>query len=214
MSATIWLLPDFIGHPLCFSALAARLEGRAEARLVSYHRYWPYDGIAGLARAVAEDWHGPEPDWLVGYSFGGLVGCELASLLRERGEAPRLLLVDSRLGSAGGGGATALAQLVGSDAYGQLRHKIELLAALGEVDRDCVEANLRLFPGYRPPRTLRDATLIAGRQGEEPYKSMAPWRAYLPDAGLRQVDVAHQDMLADASALEAILSVLDSRERA
>jgi thioesterase domain-containing protein len=211
MSATIWLLPDFIGHPLCFSVLAARLEGRV--RQVSYHRYWPYAGIADLARAVAEDWPGAAPDWIVGYSFGGLVGCELASLMQQRddGAATRLLLVDSRLGSSCGG-ATALAQLVGSDAFSLLLDKIELLATLGEVDRDCVEANLRFFPDYRPPRTVRGATLIAGRPETAHYKSMAPWRAYLPDACRRQVDVAHQDMLTDSAALAAILSVLDARE--
>jgi hypothetical protein len=211
MPTTIWLLPDFIGHPLCFAALAASLDCQAEMRLVSYHRYWPYRGIADLARAVVEDWHGPAPDWVVGYSFGGLVGFEATCLLqRGDGGAPRLLLVDSQLTSSGGG-ATSLAQLVGVAAFGRLLDKIELLAALGEVERDCVEANLRFFPDYRPSRVLRGATLLAGREGAARYKSMAPWRAYLPDACLQRLDIAHQDMLADAVALAAILAVLDSR---
>lgn len=215
MYATIWLLPDFIGHPLCFSAFAAKLTDRASLRHVNYHAYWPYLSIADLASAVADDWDGPAPQWLVGYSFGGLVGFELAALLGKRtlAPSPRLLLIDSRLGNEGG--ATTLTRLVGSDAYVQLSKKIDALAALGEVERACVDANLAIFSGYRPPLPVHatdDVTLIIGRLSGEDYKSAELWNSYLPDMRRHRIDVAHQEMLTDPAALNMILSILAAKE--
>ncbi|WP_070107486.1 thioesterase domain-containing protein [Burkholderia plantarii] len=227
MSATIWLLPDFIGHPLCFSALAARLARSARLRHVSYHRYWPYRDIGQLARAIADDWHGERPQWLAGYSFGGLVACELASLLERRASAagedaeavaPKLLLIDSRLAhgetAVARSGATTLAKLVGTEAYRQLVEKIDALAALDEIDRDCVEANLGLFPDFRPGVTTVEATLLTGRSGDEGYKTAERWSTSLPNLRRHRVDVAHQDMLTEAAALDTVLSILEAKEEA
>ena len=210
MPCMIWLLPDFVGHPLCFSVLAPRVAEWGKLRLFSYHSYWPYASIEQLAVAIAADADSQRPDWVLGYSFGGLVGCEIARhLVAGGGPAPRLLLIDSRLPAPDHeGAATDLAQLGLQPKYRQLQDKIELLVALGEVVSDCIVANLHCFPTYRPGGSLAGVDLIAGRSGGEDYKSIESWRMFLPDSRLWQVDVAHQDMLIDPSALETILSIL------
>lgn len=85
------LLPDFIGHPSCFRGLLARL-GATDCRPVDYHRLDAYASIEALASQVL-DGLAEEPDWLIGYSFGGLVGYEMARQL----PASRLLMIDSHL---------------------------------------------------------------------------------------------------------------------
>lgn len=120
------LLPDFIGHPSCFRGLLARL-GATDCRLVDYHRLDAYASIEALASQVL-DGLAEEPDWLIGYSFGGLVGYEMARQL----PASRLLMIDSHLPWP------ALRRMPPSEQYqrwlsAEMREWIALMSELGEL---------------------------------------------------------------------------------
>nr|WP_132646912.1 alpha/beta fold hydrolase [Pseudomonas aeruginosa] len=162
------LLPDFIGHPSCFRGLLARL-GATDCRLVDYHRLDAYASIEALASQVL-DGLAEEPDWLIGYSFGGLVGYEMARQL----PASRLLMIDSHLPWP------ALRRMPPSEQYqrwlsAEMREWIALMSELGELRelfwddwfaRSGLDALVR--DHLRKPRLLRHAAFIK-RHADESY---------------------------------------------
>ena len=144
------LLPDFIGHPSCFRGLLARL-GATDCRPVDYHRLDAYASIEALASQVL-DGLAEEPDWLIGYSFGGLVGYEMARQL----PASRLLMIDSHLPWP------ALRRMPPSEQYqrwlsAEMREWIALMSELGELREEVLLRNVELFGRWHDGRETRSA---------------------------------------------------------
>lgn len=150
------LLPDFIGHPSCFRGLLARL-GATDCRLVDYHRLDAYASIEALASQVL-DGLAEEPDWLIGYSFGGLVGYEMARQL----PASRLLMIDSHLPWP------ALRRMPPSEQYqrwlsAEMREWIALMSELGELREEVLLRNVELFGRWQPRHRLARASWVRCR---------------------------------------------------
>ncbi len=157
------LLPDFIGHPSCFRGLLARL-GATDCRLVDYHRLDAYASIEALASQVL-DGLAEEPDWLIGYSFGGLVGYEMARQL----PASRLLMIDSHLPWP------ALRRMPPSEQYqrwlsAEMREWIALMSELGELREEVLLRNVELFGRWQPRHRLARASWVRCRDdaGRDP----------------------------------------------
>ncbi|MBY9586264.1 alpha/beta fold hydrolase [Pseudomonas aeruginosa] len=157
------LLPDFIGHPSCFRGLLARL-GATDCRLVDYHRLDAYASIEALASQVL-DGLAEEPDWLIGYSFGGLVGYEMARQL----PASRLLMIDSHLPWP------ALRRMPPSEQYqrwlsAEMREWIALMSELGELREEVLLRNVELFGRWQPRHRLVRASWVRCRDdaGRDP----------------------------------------------
>ncbi|MDF5983723.1 alpha/beta fold hydrolase [Pseudomonas aeruginosa] len=86
-----------------------------------------------------------EPDWLIGYSFGGLVGYEMARQL----PASRLLMIDSHLPWP------ALRRMPPSEQYqrwlsAEMREWIALMSELGELREEVLLRNVELFGRWQP----------------------------------------------------------------
>ncbi len=157
------LLPDFIGHPSCFRGLLARL-GATDCRPVDYHRLDAYASIEALASQVL-DGLAEEPDWLIGYSFGGLVGYEMARQL----PASRLLMIDSHLPWP------ALRRMPPSEQYqrwlsAEMREWIALMSELGELREEVLLRNVELFGRWQPRHRLARASWVRCRDdaGRDP----------------------------------------------
>lgn len=156
------LLPDFIGHPSCFRGLLARL-GATDCRPVDYHRLDAYASIEALASQVL-DGLAEEPDWLIGYSFGGLVGYEMARQL----PASRLLMIDSHLPWP------ALRRMPPSEQYqrwlsAEMREWIALMSELGELREEVLLRNVELFGRWQPPSPRpRQLGALPGRRRPRP----------------------------------------------
>ncbi len=157
------LLPDFIGHPSCFRGLLARL-GATACRLVDYHRLDAYASIEALASQVLNGL-AEEPDWLIGYSFGGLVGYEMARQL----PASRLLMIDSHLPWP------ALRRMPPGEQYqrwlsAEMREWIALMSELGELREEVLLRNVELFGRWQPRHRLARASWVRCRDdaGRDP----------------------------------------------
>lgn len=157
------LLPDFIGHPSCFRGLLARL-GATDCRPVDYHRLDAYASIEALASQVL-DGLAEEPDWLIGYSFGGLVGYEMARQL----PASRLLMIDSHLPWP------ALRRMPPSEQYqrwlsAEMREWIALMSELGELREEVLLRNVELSGRWQPRHRLARASWVRCRDdaGRDP----------------------------------------------
>jgi hypothetical protein len=206
MIPRLLLLPDFIGHPLCFSALRAALAGAAECATPSYAELWPYDDVVDLARRVEAWLKGRPLDGILGYSFGGLVAFELALSLGAAGPfPPRVVLVDAHLCTLPSyldGASVEEGIRAGLDE--RTRATVALLEELGEVDPRCLERNLASFTRYRPSGRLAAADLVTCGLDTATYKSATAWPEHVDALALHEVATSHADVLKDHRALALI----------
>ncbi|MDD1012704.1 thioesterase domain-containing protein [Pseudomonas rubra] len=132
--------PDFVGHPICFSALARQLKGRALLTTLNYSDYWPYPSIEVLAERIADGHDLAAMDLVLGYSFGARVA---ACCVSQQGAAQRLCLVDPpAVASVQGHSLQSIAQRLATDpqyAY------IDDLVDAQLVERDCVLGNIQML---------------------------------------------------------------------
>ncbi|UZE23121.1 thioesterase domain-containing protein [Pseudomonas sp. B21-056] len=152
--------PDFVGHPICFSALARALKGRMTVVPINYSDYWPYSSVEVLARRIAEEHDLTAMDGVLGYSFGAYVaGCCLA-----QSASPRVLLVDPPLlVDLHGLTPAGIAERLEADPqYAYINDLVD--AQL--VSHDCVHGNILLLSKWQATPlagTAVDVLLSAGR---------------------------------------------------
>lgn len=159
--------PDFVGHPICFSALGRALKGRVSLVQVNYSDYWPYSSVGALARNIAQEHDLNTVDAVLGYSFGAYVA---ACCVARRGLAsapqPVLLVDPPRLSELRGLDPAAIAQRLEADpqyAY------IDDLVDAQLVSRDCVHGNILLLSEWQAVSLKGravDVLLSAGRSAE------------------------------------------------
>nr|BFD43895.1 hypothetical protein FFPRI1PSEUD_53940 [Pseudomonas sp. FFPRI_1] len=157
--------PDFVGHPICFSALGRALKGQASLVQVNYSDYWPYSSVEALARQIAEEHDLTALDAVLGYSFGAY----LAACCVARSTAPGrpLLLVDPPLlAELRGLAPDAIARRLAADP--QYAYVDDLVDAQ-LVSRECVHGNILQLSQWQavPLKGVAvDVLLSAGRSTE------------------------------------------------
>lgn len=195
----ILLLPDFIGHPGCFRRLLAGLSQPVQQ--VNYHQLARSESLPEMARLVASTLS-HVPEWIVGYSFGGALGFELAQLLPQ---TPRLLMIDSHL-------PTPLLRETSSVQQfeywltAKSREWITLMEELGEIDRSIVLQHIYLFSRWQPFGTLREAWLV--RCPSDSHQIEEHWQTRIRQLHLLQATLAHHEVMHDPIALAAISTLL------
>ena len=138
-AVNILCLPDFVGHPLCYSALAKQLKGQATLHMPNYSLWWPYESVEALAGKIIEAMNPADYDLLLGYSFGAHVAAHCAS----RSNVRRLCLIDPPpLASLQDLTLEGIRQRLAADSrYAYIQDLVD--AEL--VDPDCVHGNILLL---------------------------------------------------------------------
>lgn len=205
MSHRVLLLPDVIGHPICFLQLIPELSSLFDCKVVNYHHVWPYANIDELVDKISTNLNQWIPDWVIGYSFGGLVAYEAIGHFCEDA---RLLLIDSHL-----------FDLEHSDSMTidskriklpiELQRLSNLLEQMGEVNRECIWHNLNVFPRYLPHRRLKRAVLLHCERSTYLYKSAHEWGRYIDAMEHYFSAASHETVLSHKESIATILHILE-----
>jgi thioesterase domain-containing protein len=198
------LLPDFVGHPICFRSLQSWLRDDFELRLPTYHDHWPYEDIASLASAIKEsllDWR---PSCIIGYSFGGSVAFEIASQFPPSTQMPLIMLDSHLIANPRPVCESWLSEKIDRLVSPKLAELIASMQAIGEVNEDCVFQNLRLFPEWRPQTVLPLLFLIRCKLDRADAHEFGSWDPFFDKVQVFEASSSHQDVVTDPSALQAV----------
>lgn len=207
--ANLLLLPDFVGHPICYQRVWAALEARFDLRVANYHVHQPYEDIASLAAAVRDALGNWQPDAIVGYSFGGLVGLELAGVWQIPG--PLVMIDTHRLADPGPANEAWLASRLDLIVSPQLAELVAALVELGEIDETCIRRNLALFTAHLPRARARAIHLLRceGSRFGEPFETS--WEDFADEYATTPLPTDHAGALSHPDALHLLLNLLDTK---
>jgi len=241
-SRTVYMLPGVGGHPLGFGPMIAhttcdnRMLGVQLPGLDDHTEL--IDQIPDLAAYIIKRMDikptDPSPD-LVGYSFGGALGFEIAYQLQELGHAPgQLVMLDSHnlngldRKSSAGLLMEHLLSVLGKGETNGLRYLLDKLRGHGvtsttamtndtgdpRIDR-MIRVNRRAVVGYRPAGVYRgQITLVRAQQPDwlryHLDDGQNGWARWTAPGKIRVInlDVRHMSLLqqTNASELGAIIS--------
>ncbi|MFO2466542.1 alpha/beta fold hydrolase [Pseudomonas sp. 15FMM2] len=173
----ILCLPDFVGHPICYSAFASGIKKQSTPKVINYSDLWPYESLETLACKITNTIDLDRYDLLVGYSFGAHV----ATLCASRSKVARLCLIDPPpLASLRGLTLDNIRQRLAADpryAY------VQDLVAAELVDPDCVHGNILLLSrlAHLPPVDAPTDLLLCASSAVEAVKADYPGGRYWRD---------------------------------
>lgn len=198
------LLPDFIGHPICFQKLQGWLRNNFELRLPSYHDYWPYEDITSLALAIKTSLRDWRPSCIIGYSFGGAVAFEVAAQFPSSSRMPLIMLDSHLIANPRPMSESCFSKKIGRLVSPKLAEMIVMLQTMGEVNEDCVLQNLRLFPEWRPQTVLPLLSLIRCKLDRADAHEFGSWDAFFNKVQIFEASSSHEDVVTDPNAFQAI----------
>ncbi|MZE79644.1 thioesterase domain-containing protein [Streptomyces xinghaiensis] len=196
----------YLGIALQLSRRSA-VYGLRAAGLMAGER--PDRSVPGMVRRYLRlvDGLGGPPDLLLGWSLGGTLAWELASVFAERGHRPRVVMIDSP------------AQPVAHDAerYGSLRERVTAAAGVAPHGPDAAlvarttDAHIAAVGTHRV-RSAHDCptlliTCTGGTGGGNNSAHLATWRALSSDLRVREIPCGHFEVLTPAR-LPAVLEHL------
>lgn len=208
-SRRLLLLPDFVGHPVCYQRMRPTLEAHFDVRIANYHVHHPYENVAALASAVRRhlgDWR---PDAVVGYSFGGLVGLELAGTWPL--SCPLVMIDTHRMADPGPAYEAWLASRLDRIVSPQLAELIAALAELGEIDEACIRHNLALFRAHVPRSRARAIHFLRCEDSRFGEAFDASWEDFADEYTTTSVPADHAGALSHPDALHFLLDLLDAQ---
>jgi len=194
----ILLLPDFIGHPGCFNSILPLLH--QPIQLVNYNYLTASVSLSEMATQIAASLT-ELPLTILGYSFGGALGFELAKILPD---GTQLIMIDSRFPDS------VLRNIPAKEQYQRWLTPendlwIELLEELGEIDKAVIMHHITLFSEWKPKGSLRNAWLIACPTIDK--KNETRWRQHISDLRLINVNSNHNEVMLDPATHIAITAL-------
>jgi hypothetical protein len=201
----VLLLPDYIGHPVCFKDLIPKIEGFCEIKAINYHSSWPYTSIEELSRKIIIECGNWTPDKILGYSFGGVVGYNLVRLLDND---VNLILIDTSLFNI----TDVNLDYEETHIPNHIKNYVELLEQLGEVSSSCISYNLSELPKYRPSGKIESGVFICCEEPSYQRKTKELWSRYINRIELRKVKSQHHMVLVETDSLSLIVNLLQSGE--
>ncbi|MGK4580265.1 amino acid adenylation domain-containing protein [Kitasatospora sp. HPMI-4] len=242
--------PYFLIHPAaglgwCYAGLITRLAADSAVYALQAAGLGNEGQLPGSLREMAEDYrariraaHPRGPYRLAGWSFGGLVAHEVATLLQDEGaEVELLALLDAYPAEGGpapsdaeldreilaaltegqGGGADVPPGPLSAAAVAErLRRQDSPLADLGEQGVEALKrvaaSNMRIARDFAPG-TFRGDVLVfrAGRHGAQEPPSAKTWAGHVTgEIHEFELDCTHREMTTPA-ALDVIAGVLNDR---
>lgn len=198
-------LPDFVGSPICYFGIRARLAESQPAIDCNYLQHWPYASVPELAHRICEDLPGDDVGVVVGYSFGAHVAIEVAARLVGAGHVPRLVLVDPpALADVKRLARDEIATLLRTDPQYAYLHD---LVACELASFECMEGNLAALARVEPPLVLHaPATILIAGDNRVPPE--------LHDAGAvhHLAGCDHRSILAHPDTLPHIVAAMARRD--
>jgi hypothetical protein len=144
---TIYLFPDFIGHPINFTRCFNVLRKHADVHCLNYSELWPYVGIDDLVFKVKCNILA-SPTIFIAFSFGGLVAESLRKAYPIDFNDTFLLCIDTKVTT--NVFRDDLHSLFNSylDFVGN-REVIEFLIENNEINLDAIIHNMEIYRGIK-----------------------------------------------------------------
>ncbi|MDC9581600.1 thioesterase domain-containing protein [Xenorhabdus sp. PR6a] len=195
----ILLLPDFVGHPCCFQTLLAKLPH--DRQIVNYHQLPLVDNLPALAAHIAIAIKST-PEWIIGYSFGGILGYELS---HHFACVPRLIMIDSHL---------PWPELQKTSALRQYQHWLTpdirdwvmVMQELNEIDQRVILNNIRLFSYWQPKKILKRAWWIRCPKSDSTAK--IDWRCLIQDINYFDTSSDHHNVMKDSNVISYLIQLI------
>ena len=211
----ILFLPDFIGHPLCYNKLIQQFANSSNyfsLKFISYHNLnGEYTDIPELAKVIYDGMQqalSQNQTIIIGYSFGGLVGFELAKLLDTLQLDYILILVDSHIVNNNHSIVKFNNLTTTLNKYPQFSF-IKQLLELGEIKYAVIDKNLYLFEQYSPTGSIAFAHIIISNEKFRKDASNKDIIKHINNYQISQLDTNHFDIIKDSRCIKTLKEILN-----